>query len=176
MEPIEVRFCWDEAHFMRALRLYLRGTSQRYVSWFVWAFTGLLFWFAFRAATDPHSAGGWKFFYTAFFVFLAMVMMLVRGPLQGVWIRRQFRARPDQRRNVRYVIGEEGIHAETEGLAHSDILWAMPQRALVGMDSMLVFLSPQQYQYIPLDEGLSDADRERLLALVKERLPEVKRL
>ena len=52
----------------------------------------------------------------------------------------------------------------------------MPQRALVSKDALLVFLTPRQYQYIPLDTGLADADRERLLSLVEQKVPVVKRL
>jgi hypothetical protein len=177
MDPVEIRFRWDEEHFVRALRLYFRGMrSQRYMTWFVWAFTAVLLWLAFRSATETHSGLGWRLFYTGFYVFLAIVMMCVRGPLQMFWIRRRFRSRPDQQRDVRYVIDDEGIHGETEGLSKSDILWAMPQSALVSNDALIVFLTPRQYQYIPLDEGLTDADRERLIALVEKKLPEVKRL
>ena len=66
---------------------------------------------------------------------------------------------------MKYRFDEEGIKGETEGLASSDIRWEMPVKAQRSGDSLLIFITPRQYLYVPLDEH-----REELLALVRSKV------
>ena len=101
-EPIVVRFTWTEQHYARAMGLYMRQRGQRAFTWFVWAFTGYLLWLAWQIAAyaHGHDAWGYNWPYLLLYLFLAFVMMVVRGPLKGLWMRRQFRSRPDQKRDA----------------------------------------------------------------------------
>jgi hypothetical protein len=66
---------------------------------------------------------------------------------------------------VRYVFSEQGIRAETDGLAKSEIDWTMPVETLVFRDTLLIFLTPRQYLYVPLGD-----QREELLELVRSKI------
>ncbi|MHC4938780.1 MAG: YcxB family protein [Planctomycetota bacterium] len=100
-------------------------------------------------------------------VYLALTVMLLilRGPWRMVWIRRRFRSRPDKNKQVRYRFDESGIHGETDGLAKTEIDWSMPVDTLVHKDTLLIFVTPRQYLYVPLG-----AEREALLELVRSKL------
>jgi len=156
--PIEVDFVWDEEHYARSIRAYLSGRRQRLITALFLLFAAYLVYAAivvFRHA--------WPM--AALYIAMAAMLLILRGPWKRIWIRRRFRSRPDRNKSVRYVFSEQGIRAETDGLAKSEIDWTMPVETLVFRDTLLIFLTPRQYLYVPLgDQG------EKLLELVRSKI------
>lgn len=156
--PIEVDFVWDEEHYARSIRAYLSGRRQRLITALFMLFAAYLLYAAivvFRHA--------WPM--AALYVAMAVMLLILRGPWKRIWIRRRFRSRPDRNKGVRYRFSEQGIRAETDGVAKSEIDWTKPVETLVFRDTLLIFVTPRQYLYVPLD-----ARREELLALVRSKL------
>lgn len=172
MDAVEIRFVWSEEHYARAMRVYGRTWTMRLLTLFVWAFVAFLLYMAWKYA-NPHDgtiADTWP--YVVFYIVLAAIMLTVRGPFSAIRNRRRFRVRPDQAKPIRYEIREDGMTAETEGLAKSELQWGMFIKALVAPDTLLLFLTPRQYQYIPLD-GIEASARDRLLSLVESKVGKV---
>ena len=166
-QPIEVSFTWDENHYTRAIRAVMRSPFQLLITSGVLIFACYLLYTAGAIAwnMDPTSVRGWLWF----LVYLALggMMIFLRGPLKWIWIKRRFRSRPDQAKQVRYVFDDDGIRGETEGLAKSDIKWEMPVKAAFRGDDLLIYLTPRQTLYIPLDETPQRAELE---SLVREKI------
>ncbi|MHC4408404.1 MAG: YcxB family protein [Planctomycetota bacterium] len=156
--PIEIGFVWDEEHYARSIRAYLSGRRQRLITALFLLFAAYLVYAAivvFRHA--------WPM--AALYIAMAAMLLILRGPWKRIWIRRRFRSRPDRNKSVRYVFSEQGIRAETDGLAKSEIDWTMPVETLVSRDTLLIFLTPRQYLYVPLGD-----QREELLELVRSKI------
>jgi len=173
VEPVVISFVWDEEHYIRAMAIYGRSWGMRVLTLLSWAFTAYLLWIAWSYAAHDDATLADSGPYVALYLLLAAIMLYLRGPFQGLRMRRNFRKRTDPQHEIRYVIDDEGFKAETVGLAKSEFNWGMPVKAMVADEALLVFLTPRQYQYVPLD-GLDAADRERLLAKVEEKIENIK--
>jgi len=175
VEPVVISFVWNEEHYVRAMGIYGRTWGMRVFTLLAWTFTAYLLWMAWGIATHPDATLAESGSYVALYLFLALIMLYLRGPFQGLRMRRNFRKRTNPQHEIRYVIDDDGFQAETVGLAKSEFNWGMLIKAMVADEALLVFLTPRQYQYIPLDD-LDAGDRERLLAKVEEKIENIKRV
>ncbi|MEM8883493.1 MAG: YcxB family protein [Planctomycetota bacterium] len=167
MRSIEVSFSWDEAHYLRAVRANLSSPGGRLFTAFVLVFALFLIGMAIHLAVTAEERTPAVWGLVALYGVVGVGMLFLRGSITTLLVRRRFRQRPDRGKRVTYRFDENGIRGETEGMATSDIAWAMPIRAAVRDDALLVFLTPRQYLYVPLE---ACAEREQLLALVRAKV------
>lgn len=170
--PIRVSYSWTADAYLASFRLFMRSSATaRVFQLFAYVFSAFLLYLAFRVATDPLQATAQRVVYPLLFLFLGLAVLGVRGPLQGFLIRRRFSRRSDAGFSMDFELGEEGLQASTEGLASSEFTWDEIGRAVVAPEGVLLFLTPRQYLYLPADGFESEAERERLAALLARRVP-----
>ncbi|MEE8107156.1 MAG: YcxB family protein [Planctomycetota bacterium] len=170
-QSLELSFAFTADRYVRAHRLYLTRPLPRFLYWFSYFFLAVCLAVAVVVGSSTWFGLLPRTLYAMFLVAMGLAVFVVRGPLAYPLLKKRFRKRPDADRVMAHVFSDEGLHSSTEGLAESQIAWAMIQEAVIAKDAMLLFMTPRQYLFVALD---TCDDRDRIVELVRAHVAKSK--
>ena len=165
---IRVSYDWTLSELLTASRYHARTLCRPAFRWAA-GFLAVLFVLAGILSLSRQGPS----VLSAVMIFIGLYLLFLRRWINRLVVKRRFASSTSRDGRITWIIAEDGLVSEAEGLARTEHSWAMFVKVVHTPKGFMMFQSKALFNWIPYSGFANSADLHRMKELIREKVEKV---